>query len=116
MPSISLPTQVEIGTGKHQAVTTVTGSYEYMHESFENFSGLYASDSLPPKLSERVSELQGRVEDLEDRAQRGRKWIAHQDNPAKRARGEARLQEIGEELYRTYEELGRLPIAWPFPE
>ncbi len=75
----------------------------------------YDPDHLPADLAQKVAELEARITDLEDRARRGQEWIARQRDPAKRSRGEARLREIGDELYQTYEELGRLPIAWGFP-
>lgn len=77
---------------------------------------IQAENSAPaPDLAAVEAALRARIVDAEDRIARGETLLETETDPARAARYRARLAELTAQVYDLYDQIGALPIDWPFP-
>lgn len=78
-------------------------------------AALYTYDALPPDLAAEEAALRADIFELEERIERGRALVATETDPGRRARYQARINELTARVNAVYDALGALPIDWSSP-
>ena len=68
-----------------------------------------------PDLAAVEAALRARIVDAEDRIARGETLLETETDPARAARYRARLAELTDLVNACYDQIGALPVDWPFP-
>lgn len=77
---------------------------------------IQAENSAPaPDLAVVEADLRARIVEAEDRIARGETLLETETDPARAARYRARLAELTDQVNDLYDQIGALPIDWPFP-
>ena len=77
---------------------------------------IQAENSAPaPDLAAVEAALRARIFEAEDRIARGETLLETETDPARAARYRARLAELTDQVNACYDQIGALPIDWPFP-
>lgn len=77
---------------------------------------IQAENKAPaPDLAAVEAALRARIVDAEDRIARGETLLQTETDPVRAARYRARLAELTDQVNACYDQIGALPIDWPFP-
>ena len=68
-----------------------------------------------PDLAAVEADLRARIAEAEDRIARGETLLQTETDPARAARYRARLAELTDQVNDLYDQIGALPVDWPFP-
>ena len=68
-----------------------------------------------PDLAAVEAGLRARIVEAEDRIARGETLLETETDPARAARYRARLAELTAQVNACYDQIGALPVDWPFP-
>lgn len=76
---------------------------------------IQAKTDAAPDLAAVEAALRARIVDAEDRIARGGTLLETETDPARAARYRARLAELTAQVNACYDQIGALPVDWPFP-
>lgn len=76
---------------------------------------IQAKTDAAPDLAAVEAALRARIVDAEDRIARGETLLQTETDPARAARYRARLAELTDQVNACYDQIGALPVDWPFP-
>lgn len=76
---------------------------------------IQAKTDAAPDLAAVEAALRARIFEAEDRIARGETLLQTETDPARAARYRARLAELTDQVNACYDQIGALPIDWPFP-
>jgi len=73
------------------------------------------NSATAPDLAAVEAGLRARIVEAEDRIARGETLLETETDPARAARYRARLAELTAQVNACYDQIGALPVDWPFP-
>ena len=73
------------------------------------------NSATAPDLAAVEAGLRARIVEAEDRIARGETLLETETDPARAARYRARLADLTKQVYDLYDQIGALPVDWPFP-